>query len=242
MDARKALTTAWTLLVAVLLLAPPTGSDREKKAEEKEGTAPPGLFIKYEPPKVGKPGKRVGGATRGTQGEIPRLVAVVPDHTAWAATPRPVLCWYLSKPAAVTAELTVGVRRAATPLIERRLPGLLKNGIHCAALGDFGVSLTPGVEYDWFVSLIPDPEQRSKDILCGGAIMVKEPAAGLEERLRGLRGTDVAVLYAGHGYWYDAWASVMEALRANPADGTTRALAADLLRQAGLTDIPVEGE
>lgn len=242
MDLRKALKTAWTLLVILLFLAPLTGSGQEKKGEEKKGTEPASLFIKYEPPKLGKPGKRVGGATRGTQGEIPKLFAVVPDHTALAASSQPTLCWYLSKPATVTAELTVDVRKATTPLLEQRLPGPLKSGIQCAALREFGISLTPGVEYDWFVSLVPDPGQRSKDIVCGGSVMVREPQAGLREKLGGLRGADAAALWAEHGYWYDAWAAAMEVLKAKPGDAASRALAAQLLQQAGLADIPVDGK
>jgi hypothetical protein len=242
MAVRKGLKTAWALLVILLLLSPETGSGEEKKTEEKKGAEPAGLFIKYEPPKLGKPGKRVGGATRGTQGEIPKLVAVVPDHTALAASSQPLLCWYLSKSANVTAELTVNGRRDATPLLERRLTGPLKSGIQCAGLREFGISLSSSVEYAWFVSLIPDPAQRSKDIVCGGSIMVKEPETGFREKLTGLTGTGAAALWAEHGYWYDAWAAVTEALKAKPGDPATRALAADLFRQAGLTDIPVEGK
>ena len=52
----------------------------------------------YTPPKKPTPRARVGGTLRGTEGNEPELVALVPDHVGMTVKQTPTLNWYLSKP------------------------------------------------------------------------------------------------------------------------------------------------
>ena len=95
--------------------------------------------------------------------------------------------------------------------------------------------LRPGTRYLWFVSLVPDPERRSKDFTVGGLISRRAPDAALRARLAAADGGEAQV-YAESGLWYDAIGSLSSRIAATPADATPREQRAALLDQAGLAE------
>ena len=90
-----------------------------------------------------------------------------------------------------------------------------------------GIVLEPDVDYEWFISLVPDIDQREDDITSGGVIR-RVRDTGIEDR------KPSAILYAAHGFWYDALESVSDAIAADPQDPSLRAQRNSLLRQADL--------
>lgn len=192
-----------------------------------------GLFIKYVPPKTGKPGARVGGGSRGAAIDG-LLEALVPDHTGFTTQPQPTLCWFASKPLAARVEITINDDRSAAPLLEKQIAAPEKSGLQCMRLRDQGITLKPGVEYQWFVAVVPDPAQRSKDIVSGGIISFAEASKDLQSRLTSSSGLEMAAAYAEAGFWYDAVGILAEMLQAHPHDKNLIEQMNSILKQVGL--------
>ncbi|MBF0559217.1 MAG: DUF928 domain-containing protein [Nitrospirae bacterium] len=196
-----------------------------------------GLFVKYVPPKTGKPGARVGGGSRGAGAGGVRLVALVPDHTGFTSKPQPALCWHASKPLAAHVEITLNDDRSVAPLLEKQIAVPEKNGIQCVHLRDYGLMLKPGVEYQWFVAVVPDPVQRSKDIVSGGIISYAGPSKDLDNRVISSTGLETAAAYAEAGFWYDAVGILAEMHQARPDDNSLTEQMNSLLKQVGLSEV-----
>lgn len=196
-----------------------------------------GLFIKYAPPKTGKPGARVGGGSRGAGIDDVKLEALVPDHTCLSSQPQPALCWHASKPLPARVEITINDERSTAPLLEKQIAAPEKSGVQCVRLRDHGLVLKPGVEYQWFVAVVPDPAQRSKDIVSGGIISFQEASKDLRSRLSSLSGLEMASACAEAGFWYDAIGILAEMLQANPNDKNLMEQMNSVLKQVGLSEV-----
>lgn len=203
------------------------------KGDGKKSGQPADIFVRYKPPRLGKPVGRVGGGTRGVAAEGPEVVALVPDHTGRASKAQPSLCWYLARPMNMRIEIVLNDESSIKPVLEQQLRMPERGGIHCFHLAGHNISLAPGIEYRWFVAVVPDPSQRSKDIVSGGAVMYEEPGAVLEARLKGAAGAAAAAAYAEEGFWYDAVADLSKTLGKEPQ---SRPALVSLLEQAGLKE------
>jgi hypothetical protein len=147
------------------------------------------------------------------------------------------LYWYLSRLTAAPLELTITAEQAATPLLETRLTPPSQPGIQRVRLADYNVRLTPGVRYRWFVALIPDPQNRSQDVLAGGMIEHTAPSNTLRTQLQQIGTAQAPYLYAESGLWYDAVEAISELIAAAPQDAQLRQQRAMLLEQVDLPDI-----
>ena len=132
---------------------------------------------------------------------------------------------------------TVDDGKSVKPVLETKVESLAGDGMNCLSLSPFGINLQPGAEYQWFVAIIPDPEQRSKDVVSGGVIVFTEPPKSLTDKLSNAKGVDVSKAYAEDGFWYDAIESLSELIRNNPEDKGYQALRLNLLEQAGLSEV-----
>jgi hypothetical protein len=190
----------------------------------------------YIPPVRSAPGGRVGGSTRGP-GTPPTLSALAPDHTGLTIQEQPSLYWYLSKPTSYPIEFTIIDDRAIQPLIERRLSGSLQPGMQRVRLAEYGLRLSVGVLYRWSVALVVDPDNRSRDVIAGGAIERIAPPTELRAKLARAGKTRAPYLYAEAGLWYDALAAISDLIDAAPNDQVLRQERASLLEQVGLPQI-----
>jgi hypothetical protein len=195
-------------------------------------SAPPKLI--YRPPVRGAPGGRVGGGTRGSERELFLLLALAPEHSALTARGQPNLYWYISVPTKLPIEFTLIDAQGTQPLVETRIVSPTTAGVQRLSLSDYGVKLTPGVAYRWYVALIADPQRRSKDILAGGAIerveMPEQSAAAVRAAPREAQPGKLAEA----GLWYDALQVLGEWLEAEPSSAEALRQRADLLTQVGL--------
>jgi hypothetical protein len=190
----------------------------------------------YIPPVRSAPGGRVGGSTRGTA-TPPTLSALAPDHTGLTIQEQPVLFWYLSKLTSYPIEFTIIDDRAIHPLVERRLSGSLQPGVQRVQLADYGMRLLVGVPYRWSVALVVDPDNRSRDIIAGGAIERIAPPVELRAKLARAGKTRAPYIYAEAGLWYDALTAISALIDATPNDRIRRQERASLLEQIGLPQI-----
>mgnify|MGYP001079694448 FL=1 len=188
----------------------------------------------YTPPLRGAPASRVGGGTRSASAARLSLEVVAPDHTGLTSVGQPTLYWYASEVVAAPLEFTLIAADAEKPLVERRLPAIAGPGIQPIPLASVGATLKPGTEYEWFVSAVSDPNQRSRDVTAGGTIRRAEADAGLRAQLAGADARTAPLVYAQSGYFYDAIDGLSKLIARSPEDAGLREQRAALLDQVGL--------
>lgn len=149
--------------------------DKASKAPSSAKTVAAAPRPGYEPPLRGAPKSdlrvesRGGGGTRGAGG-MPTLEVVAPEHNGSTAQPQPSLQWYVADAGAARMEVTLITDAEDEPLLEVEVDPVAGAGVQSLDLADHGIRLQPGVEYRWFVAIIPDPGQRSKDTVAGGTL------------------------------------------------------------------------
>jgi Domain of Unknown Function (DUF928) len=189
----------------------------------------------YTPPKKFTPRARVGGALRGTDGNDPEIVALVPDHVGLTVKQKPVLNWFLSKLTSYPLRFTLIDSRIVKPVFEGPLPTPQQEGIQALDLKTLGLALEPEVQYRWYVSAIRNPDSPSQDIVAGGVIERCEFSTCLVEMEVNLACDQQSVRQnAVRGFWYDAMACLCELIEAHPSDQLLRRQRAALLKQIGL--------
>ena len=227
------------LTASCLVFASLAHADEPKTSTPQKSTAPADdpSSPAYKPPLRGAPGGRVGGGTRGTPGSMFILSVLVPDHTGLTVKEQPSLFWFISGDTSLPVELTISDPNASEPLLETRIPGPVKRGIHRVRLADYGVRLIPGVAYQWSVSVIPDSARRSRDIVGSGKIERIELSSDLQSRVAGAGKEELAPRYAEAGIWYDALEAISDQIERSPGDNKSVGYRAALLRQVGLPEI-----
>src|SRR5262249_50829468 len=216
---------AWSCVVVFILAMPLSVS-----AADANGPV-------YQPPKRGAPGGRVGGGTRGTTREVFVVSALAPDHSGFTTSEQPSLYWFISSSTSLPVELTVMDPQGVQPILETRLPAPVTAGVQRIRLLEYNVRLAPGAAYRWFVSVVPDADRRSKDIMAGGTIECVEMPEGLKAKLAQAAKSDLPSIYAEAGLWYDTVAEISELIEAAPQDQALRKQRTALLAQVGLTEI-----
>lgn len=225
-----------TIALAVIVAA--TAFAQEPAAAP---AAPKRTLLKYTPPKTAGTGIRTDGdgGSRTEGAKMPSLYVLAPDHIALTTQPQPSLFWFQDGP----APKDVGARFELTLVDPKNPKPLLKvgaaladqkdggTGIHRIQLARQKITLEPGVAYKWSVALVPDANNRSKDLVASGVIQRSEPSAELTAELAK---ADKASAYAASGVWYDALSALSDQIDASPKDAALRAARADLLQQAGL--------
>jgi hypothetical protein len=190
--------------------------------------------VKYRPAVKGAPSVRVTGGSRGTGESSVTLDVLAPDETGLTTQAEPSLFWYQSKPANAKFELTLLQDNTIKPLVQVEMNRSSKAGIQRLKLSNYGVKLTAGVEYQWVIALVTDPENRSKDLVASGVIKRIDPDADLKQKLASATPATLPGVYAEAGIWYDALSVLSDQIEARPEDQTLRQTRADLLRQVGL--------
>src|SRR5262245_36734383 len=211
-------------------------SDQNLKDQSKKTEAPASVPV-YTPPKRGAPGGRVGGGTRGIQREVFILSVLAPDHSGFTTSEQPSLYWFISNSTSLPVELTVMDPQGVQPILETRIPAPVQAGVHRVRLADYNIRLAPGAAYRWFVSVVPDSDRRSKDIMAGGAIERVEMPEGLKAKIAQAPKSDLPSIYAEAGMWYDTVAAISDLIEAAPQDQALRKQRTALLAQVGLTGI-----
>ena len=246
MNAVKLTGLAWLAALAVAIptfggaqvkrdTPPPPSSESQPKA------ATTVAVPTYKPPLRGAPGGRVGGGTRGSGRQVFVLTVLAPDHSALTVSEQPSLYWFISSATSLPIEVTLMDLRTTQPVLETRLAAPIAPGVHRIRLADHGVRLQPGVPYRWFVTIVPDSNRRSRDILAGGAIERVEPPDGLSAKLAQASKEKTPFLYAEEGVWYEALTAISDLIESAPNDAVLRKQRATLLAQVGLPTVGEDG-
>jgi len=224
-----------SVFVLSLLLSLRPGGEAAFAADAGQpGAAGPAPAVKFRPPATGAPSVRVTGGSRGSGDKAITLDVLAPDDIGVTTLEQPSLFWFQSKPADAKFELTLLQENKVNPLVQVRVDRSTKAGIQRLKLSDHGLKLAPGVEYQWVVALINDPDHRSTDLVASGVIKRIEPSAELKEKTAKAAPASLPSVYAEAGIWYDALAVLSDQIDADPDNKALRETRADLLRQVGL--------
>lgn len=188
----------------------------------------------FRPPTTGVASVRVTGGSRGPEATTITLDVLAPDDIGTTTQEQPSLFWFQSQPADAKFELTLLQEKQVKPLVQVKMAQANQAGIQRLKLADHGVKLTPGVEYQWVVALVTDPENRSTDLVASGAIKRIEPSADMKQKVSQAAPTSLAGIYADAGIWYDALAAISDQVEAQPENKSLRESRGDLLGQVGL--------
>jgi hypothetical protein len=234
----------WTLIALVVLPGPisvrasdnPTAVKQKRLSEESKPNKQIGMPV-YKPPFRGAPAVRVGAGTRGADGSVWVLAALVPEHPGLTLHAQPVFYWYISRNTSHVIELTVVDDESYELLLEKRYTSPLQSGLHSLRLSEHGVHLSPGRMYKWFVALVLDPDHRSKDITAGGGVKRIHPTETLQKKLDHADKESIPNIFAEAGIWYDALSALSEMIDAAPDNAELRRKRALLIEQVGLPKI-----
>jgi hypothetical protein len=185
----------------------------------------------YKPIGRGAPAGRVDAGSRGDGNEVASLYVLAPEHVGLTTRAQPSLFWFQTAPARLPFEISILKPNDPTPLLRVRRPDAATSGFQHLDLADQGVSLAPGIDYQWVVALVRDPQSRSRDIVSSGWIRRVAAKDGLE------RSSDPAVC-ASEGIWYDAIAALFAKIAAQPSNAQLESDRRDLLTQVGLPPLP----
>jgi len=199
-----------------------------------DGVAVPADLPRYRPQFPDAPLSRVEGAVRG-QATVTAAKVLAPRQVGASATDQPTLFWHLAASADQWLEIVIQEHGADGPLFERQIritPGQRAGSL---ALAEAGVRLRPGVEHEWSVAVVNDPERRSHDTFAMGSIRVVPPEPLLAARVAAAPPRERATILLEAGYWYDALAEMASA--AEGGDATLARWQAELLRGEGIRPI-----
>ena len=223
-------------VVMMLPLSPVEASD-SGPPQVKKPVSKIGVPV-YKPPLRGAPSGRIGGGSRGgSDRESFSLHVLAPDHVGYSKSNQPCLYWYISNSTKYPLELTVTERKAVKPLMEKTLTVADGGGIQSACMSDYDVTLKEDVPYKWFVTLVVDPERRSKDIMAGGILAVTGQFNDMQGAGDNQDQKELLQLYAQNGLWYDAIDLVSKMISASPGDPELHQWRKSLLEQAGLLEV-----
>jgi hypothetical protein len=211
--------------------SPPATGDQEREPANAPVSAAPRSqtadMIHYKPPSRGAPRLRVGGGTRASG---PSLVVqtLAPAHVALTMDAAPTLYWYVASvpPESVKIEFTLLDEDGIDPVASFELPHPEAPGIQALRLADHGISVEPGIDYEWSIALVVDPSKRSHDVVSTAWLRRVDPTDG-ERPL-------TARELAERSLWYDALATLSDEIAAEPTNRQLREMRSSLIRQADL--------
>lgn len=191
----------------------------------------------YVPPKRGAPLARVGGGSRGIDDNLPYISVITPEHVGFTSRSQPVLYWYISDAMKTRFEFALINDDDIDPMIEVISEQEMQAGLNSINLADHGVSLEPGVAYQWSVAFVADANKRSADIVSSGQIELLELTAAQKAALEAVGESERVTIFAREGYWYDSFASLSGLIASDPGNSDLRAQRAALLEQIGLPEV-----
>lgn len=202
------------------------------------GTSAPERKRFYVPPAPGKrvEGGLVGAGTRSARASrcAARLTVLAPeDHVGLTSQAQPTLHFFLSGDTPCSVQFVLNDRRQVPPLVEASLLEAGGQGFHAIRLADHGITLEPGVEYDWFVQVTDDPSRRAPQNFSGAQVRRVEAPATLEAEL-GSQGAVRSRVLGAHSLWYDAVSARLEERGVHPESGASSPQDTAILEEIGV--------
>lgn len=112
----------------------------------------------------------------------------------------------------------------------------ISGGFFAISLEKCGISLKTGKKYEWLVSLVPDPDNRSADVVAKAPIFKIDPTNILLKHLKEAKGKEHMV-YAQEEIFYDAISEISKKIENQKGNRRLRNIRAEFLKQVGLTKL-----
>ncbi|HEY9910105.1 MAG TPA: DUF928 domain-containing protein [Thermosynechococcaceae cyanobacterium] len=204
------------------------------------------VSLDFNPPNRGAPQTTTGGASRSNcvRGNPPLTLLVPADKTGQfglTTLARPTLLVYVPRTTARSAEFLLKVKSGNQPegkeIYRTTVKVSGKAGVVSLSLPESAPGLEVGKDYQWYFSLICNPEDRLSDVFANAWISRTQPSSKLATALKQASPRDRPALYSASSYWYDPLASLAELRRRNPQDAALVQDWGQLLRGVGLKEV-----
>ncbi|OUL23836.1 hypothetical protein BV372_29480 [Nostoc sp. T09] len=207
-------------------------------------TVPQQVLASEDKPREGLPGRRIGGGTRGECfSTVGRLMALVPEtNLGFTKKAYPNFLFYLPQTSAPAMVEFVLQDESHNSVYETTFTKTNSGGVINFSLPG-STSLPPlaiGKKYNWYVSMICDPENRANDIVVNGWIQRVELNSNLTKQLEQTSPFERVNLYAKAGLWQDALGTLAELRTTKPNDFRLAANWTQLLKSEKLDAIAKE--
>jgi len=163
-----------------------------------------------------------------------RLAPIASEHTGFTSSNQPSLYWYISAAYSGSMEFKLNEPRVSQPVLSVELSGSKTEGIYGINLKDYNVTLKPDIEYEWFITIITDPVERSGDIYASATIKYVKPPDELSVKFNEASLSKRYYVYAKNGYWYDSISSISQLIERSATNKKFRLHRAALLKQVNL--------
>ncbi len=170
-----------------------------------------------------------------------RMEPIAPMQTGYTNKAQPAVYFYLSDPSSDPIEFTLNSANQIEPVYTTAIKpdtesGRLEAGFHRIDFAQFGITLEPAIEYEWFVAIVLSEDERSIDFLAGGAITYRPQTPALAAELDALNSGSEQFALARHGVWYDAIDSLAARMNTGRDSDHLRRQLIALLDQEKLVD------
>lgn len=207
------------------------------------------ISLNFNPPNRGAPGTTTGGGSRSlnacVRGSTPLTLLVPADKKGQfglTTSVRPRLLAYVPKTIAKSAEFVlVGTSSKNSKESEEIGRGTVQlsgeAGIIALKLPENAPALAVGKDYQWYFSLVCNPDDRTDDIVASAWVSRVQPSATLVRDLQRAKPRDRPALYSASSFWYDTLESLVELRQANPQDRNLQNDWTQLLQSVGLKSV-----
>jgi hypothetical protein len=207
-----------------------------------------GNWNAFNPPNRGLPGegRQEGGGVRG--GNCPniqnKLIPLVPaTNMGLTVAEHPTLYWYVPETGggenpAPEMEFVLQDEDGKEVYNSGKLPPVGSAGIVSYTLPEKASKpLEAGKNYQWFFSIICNPDDRSGDVRVQGWIRRAEKMPALAQELEKASERERPFIYARESLWFDTLSSLAQLHRQNPDDLTLAAKWEELLNSVSLANL-----
>ena len=167
---------------------------------------------------------------------------MAPQDIGFTVSQQPTLYWYLSSDWDWQMEFTLNEIGKREPVAALTLGIPINKTVHSAGinhlnLADFDISLQSNREYEWFITIVPDIEQRSGDLLASGTIKYMDASPILIKQLNQTPKELHYKIYAEAGIWYDAIDHLCQQIELHPHNKELRKIRASLSKQVAMPKV-----
>lgn len=191
---------------------------------------------------TGTPSNQFDGAVRrGCISKKPLVALIPPINPILATTDYPTLFFYIPKTSAPELQFSL-LDEVNDKTYQITVTTPKKSGIvsfNFSAIKGLP-PLEIGKDYQWYFSVICDPENRSGDAVVGGDIRRVELDPVLAEELKKATPRDRASLYAVNSIWSDTLTALYQARQSSPNNSVLADEWADILDSVGLKEVAKE--
>jgi hypothetical protein len=219
---------------------------RAQSGQTSTGQSIAGNWNAFNPPNRGLPdGRQEGGGVRG--GNCPniqnKLVALIPaTNIGLTVAESPTLYWYVPETAsaetALAMEFVLQDEDGKEVYNSGKLPALGSAGIVSYTMpAKSSKPLEVGKNYQWFFSIICNPDDRSGDVRVQGWVKRVEKSLTLAQELEAASEKERPFIYARESLWFDTLSSLAQLQRQNPGNETFATKWEELLNSVSLGNL-----